>query len=44
MLLEDVSREMVHIKDAQDAEEGRLGEEAIGAAVAFRWKGVPSQR
>jgi hypothetical protein len=43
VLLESVSREMVHIRDAEDGEEGRSDEEAIGAAVAFRWRGVPGR-
>ena len=43
VLLEEVSRELLHIKDCEDAEEGRDGEEreALGAAVAFRYKGAP---
>ena len=38
VLLEDVSSEMLHIKDAQDAEEGENLEEqeGVAAAVAFR--------
>ena len=43
VLIEEVSRELLHIKDAQDAHEGRREEESLCAAVAFRWRGVPKR-
>ena len=37
VLLPEVSRELLHVHDAQDAEEGRSAdEEGVLAAVAFR--------
>ena len=41
VLIEEVSKEIVHIRNAEAAEEGDAGAEALGAAVSFRWKGVP---
>ena len=36
VLLEDVSRELLHIQDVLDAEEGRADADGLLAAVSFR--------